>query len=147
MFALTSGLGTFVSKVPAAVKVVMGVDSFLQGLFQFRRVREQFRGWTSATYIVQHTGTNSDIDSDDDANEDDANKWSSVTFDLFKDFEQIKLADMKAWAEAIWTSEDANLAARDGQSTTYARKALSKFIFGSIDADLQKSIQNSISSS
>jgi hypothetical protein len=123
------------------------VDSFLQGLFQFRRVREQFRGWTSATYIVQHTGTNSDIDSDDDANEDDANKWSSVTFDLFKDFEQIKLADMKAWAEAVWASEDANLAARDGQSTTYARKALSEFIFGSIDADLQKSIQNSISSS
>jgi len=123
------------------------VDSFLQGLFQFRRVREQFRGWTSATYIVQHTGATSDVDSDDDANEDDANKWSAITIDLFKDFEKIKLADMKEWAEAVWTSNDADLAARDGQSTTYARKALSEFIFASIDPDLQKSIQNSISSS
>jgi hypothetical protein len=28
------------------------IDSFLQGIFQFRRVREQLRGWTSATYMV-----------------------------------------------------------------------------------------------
>jgi hypothetical protein len=78
-------------------------------------------------------------------NEDDANKWSATMIDLFKDFEKIKLADMKAWADAVWTSNDADLTARDGQSTTYARKVLSEIIFVSIDPHLQKSIQNSIS--
>jgi hypothetical protein len=77
------------------------VDSFLQRLFQFRRVREQFHGWTSTTYIVQHTGATSDVDSDDDVNKDDANKWSATMIDLFKDFKKIKLMDMKAWAEAV----------------------------------------------
>jgi hypothetical protein len=67
------------------------IDSFLQGLFQFRRIGEQFCGRTNATYIIQHTGATSDVDSDDDMNEDDANKWSATMIDLFKDFKKIKL--------------------------------------------------------
>jgi hypothetical protein len=53
------------------------------------------------------------VDSNDDVKEVDANKWCSTTIDLFKDFEKIKLVDMKAWAEVVWTSDEANLATRD----------------------------------
>jgi hypothetical protein len=67
--------------------------------------------------------------------------------DLFKDFEKIRLSTMQEWAESVWTSDDATLAASDGQSETYARRAFSEFLFASVASDLQKSIQNSISNS
>lgn len=49
-------------------------NSFLSGLFQFRRAREQFRGWDSVTYISKHQAANSDVDSDDDSDMQDANR-------------------------------------------------------------------------
>ena len=118
-------------------------DSFLQGLFQFCRVREQLHGWTSATYMVLNTATTIDINSDDDDNDNDANKWTAI--DLFKDFKKIHLSTMNEWAESIWTADDATLKASDGVSETYARQAFSEFLFASILSDLQKSIQNLIS--
>jgi hypothetical protein len=54
---------------------------------------------------------------------------------------------MKTWAQVVWDSDEATLAAKDGQSQEYARKAFSEFIFGSLDTDLQKVIQNAISPS
>lgn len=123
-------------------------DSFLQGLFEFQCAHEQLHGWASATYIVQHKATGNEVvDTDDDADEDDATKWRATDINLFKDFEKIHLTDMKSWAEDFWTSEDATLTAANGQSTLYACKALSKFIFGSVVSTLWKSIQNLISNS
>ena len=92
-----------------------------------------------------HKAANSDIDSDNDGNEYNANKWTATNIDLFKDFEKFNLPQMKAWAEdAVWTNMDAELAAANCQSTIYTHKAFTKFIFGSIVPSLQKSIQNSI---
>ena len=120
------------------------VDSFLQGLFQFRCAHAQLHGWTSTTYLVTHKAANSDVDSNDDSCENDANKWSATNINLFKDFEKFNLPQMKVWAEDFWTDMDAELAAADGQSTIYTHKAFTKFIFGSIAPSLQKSIQNLI---
>ena len=76
---------------PIDVKIKDDVDSFLNGLFQFCRAREQLRGWESATYIIKHEATCTNIGSDNDSNEDDANKWTPTKIDLFKDFEHIHL--------------------------------------------------------
>ena len=65
------------------------VDSFLQGLSQFRHARAQLHGWTSATYLVAHQAANSNIDSDDDGKEYNANKWTPTNINLFKDFESL----------------------------------------------------------
>ena len=73
------------------------IDSFLQGLFQFRRTRAQLCRWTSATYLVMHQAVNSDINSDDDGKEYDKNKWTLTNINLFKDFEKFNLPQMKAW--------------------------------------------------
>jgi hypothetical protein len=75
-------------------------DSFLTGLFQFRRVREQFRGWESATFISKYeaTSTNDHSNSNEDDDMSDANKWTTSKIDLFKDFKQININDLKAWA-------------------------------------------------
>lgn len=97
--------------------------------------------------MVLKTATTTDIASVDDDDEDNANKWSSTTIDLFKDFEKILLSTMQEWAESVWTAQDATLKASDGESEIYARRAFAEFIFASIASDLQKSIQNSISSS
>ena len=70
------------------------LDSFLQGLFQFRHAREQLRGWTSATYLVLNTATTIDVASDDDDDDDNTNKWTAMRIDLFKDFEKIRLSTM-----------------------------------------------------
>ena len=120
------------------------VNSFLQGLFQFRHAHAQLCGWTSAMYLVTHEATDSSIDSSDNDNENNANKWRPTNIDLFKDFEKFDLCQMKGWAEDIWKSTDAELATADGQSTVYTCKAFAKFIFGSIVPSLQKLIQNSI---
>ena len=67
---------------------------------------------------------------------------------LFKDFEKIHLSTMQEWAEsAVWTSDDAMLAASNGQIETYAYRAFSEFLFALVASNLQKSIQNSISNS
>ena len=58
------------------------VDSFLQGLFQFRHACAQLHGWTSTTYLVMHKAANSDVDSSDDDDDDDANKWSTTNIDF-----------------------------------------------------------------
>ena len=91
-----------------------------------------------------HKATNSDVDSDNDSCENDANLWSATNIDLFKDFKKFNLPQMKAWAEDFWTNTDAELATTNGQSTIYTHKAFTEFIFGSIVPSLQKSIQNSI---
>jgi hypothetical protein len=83
-------------------------------------------------------------DDDDDDDEDNANKWTAVKIDIFKDFKEIDLLKMKSWASGIWHSDDAILSAKDGKSEEYARKALSEFLFGSMVSQLQKSVQNSI---
>jgi hypothetical protein len=132
---------------PIDVKIKDDADSFLNGLFQFRRAREELRGWESATYIVKHEATSPDIGSDDDSNEEDANKWTPSRIDLFKDFDHINPTKMKTWAQVVWDAKSATLAAKDGQSHEYARKAFSEFIFGSMDSDLQKAIQNAITPS
>ena len=119
-------------------------DSFLQGLFQFCRAREQLRGWTSTTYLVLNTATTINVNSDDDNDINNANKWTATTIDLFKDFEKIHLSTMNEWAESIWRADDATLKASDGVSDTYACRAFSEFIFALVLSDLQKSIQNSI---
>jgi hypothetical protein len=129
------------------VKIKDDVDLFLNGLFEFRSAREQLRGWESATYIIKHEATSTDIGSDDDSNEDDANKWTPTKIDLFKDFEHIHLDEMKQWAQVICDSDDVTLAAKDGQSQEYARKVFSEFIFGLMEVNLQKAIQNAISPS
>jgi hypothetical protein len=113
------------------VKIKDDVDSFLNGLFQFCRACEELRGWESATYIVKHEATSVDIGSDDDSNEEDANKWTPSRINLFKDFKHINPTEMKTWAQVVWDSDEATLAAKDGQSQEYARKAFSEFIFGS----------------
>ena len=66
---------------------------------------------------------------------------------LFKDYEKIHPSTMKECAESVWTSDDATLAASNGQSETYAHRAFSKFLFASVTYNLQKSVQNSISNS
>ena len=111
-------------------------DSFLQGLFQFRHTCAQLHGWTSATYLVMHKATNIDIDSNDDGEEYDANKWTTTNIDLFKDFEKFNIPQMKAWAEDFLTDMNAEIAAADSQSTGYTHKAFAKFIFGSIVSSL-----------
>ena len=123
------------------------VNSFLQGLFQSRCAHAQLRGWTSTTYLVMHKAANRNIDSDDDNNNYNANKWTKSNIDLFKDFKKFNLPQMKAWAEDVWTDLDAELATADGQSTIYTHKALAEFIFGSIIPSLQKMIQNFITDS
>jgi hypothetical protein len=117
-------------------------ESFLTGLFQFRRIREQFRGWESATFISKYEAT--DPSHRDDNDVDDANKWKTSKIDLFKDFEEIDLDSLKAWAKTVWESPTATLDSQDGQSTTYARKVLSEFIFASLVPDLQTAVQNAI---
>ena len=110
------------------------VDSFLQGLFQFRHTCAQLHGWTSTmTYLVTHKAANSDVDSNDDSCESDATKWSATNINLFKDVEKFNLPEMKAWAEDFWTNMDAELAAAtNGQNTHYTCKAFAEFIFSSI---------------
>ena len=120
------------------------IDSFLQGLFQFRHAHAQLCGWTSATYLVAHQAAHSNIESSDDDNDTNANKWMQTSINLFKDFEKFNLHQMKGWAEDIWKSTDAELAATNEQSTVYTCKAFTEFIFGSIIPSLQKSLQNSI---
>ena len=121
------------------------VDSFLQGLFQFRHTHAQLRGWTRVTYLVTHKAANSDVNSDDDSCDNNANKWSATkTLTCSKTFKKFNLPQMKAWAKDFWTNMDAELAAANGQSTVYAHKALTKLIFGSIVPSLQKLIQNLI---
>jgi hypothetical protein len=61
-----------------------------------------------------------------------------------KDFDKIDLPEMKSWASGIWHSDAAILSAKDGQSEEYMQKALSKFLFGSMVPERQKSVQNSI---
>jgi hypothetical protein len=64
-------------------------DSFLTGLFQFRCVREQFRGWESATFISKYEATSINGDhsaSDEDDDISDVNKWTTSQIDLFKGF-------------------------------------------------------------
>jgi hypothetical protein len=121
-------------------------DSFLTGLFQFRRVREQFRGWESATFISKYeaTSTYDRSNSDDDDDMSDANKWTTSKIDLFKDFEQIDIDALKAWATKVWNSPTATLESQDGHSSTYARKVFSEFIFASLVPELQKAVQNAI---
>ena len=104
------------------------IDSFLQGLFQFRHAWAQLCRWTSATYLVTHQAVNSNIDSNDDGDEYDKNKWTPINIDLFKDFEKFSLTQMKAWAEDVWHQVDAELAAVNGQSTIYTHKAFAEFI-------------------
>jgi hypothetical protein len=132
---------------PIDVKIKDDIDSFLNGLFQFRQAHKELRVWESAMYIIKHEATSVDIGSDDDSNEEDANKWTPSRIDLFKDFEHINPTEMKTWVQAVWDSDEANLAAKDKQSQEYARKAFSEFLFGSMDTDLQKAIQNAISPS
>jgi hypothetical protein len=117
-------------------------ESFLTGLFQFRRIREQFRGWESATFISKYEATDPSHCDDDDV--DDANKWKTSKIDLFKDFEEIDLDSLQAWAKTVWESPTATLESQDGQSATYARKVFSEFIFASLVPDLQKAVQNAI---
>ena len=105
------------------------VDSFLQGLFQFRCACAQLHGWTSAMYLVAHQAAHSGIESSDNDDETDANKWMQTSIDLFKDFEKFDLCQMKGWAEDIWKSTDAELATTDGQSTVYTHKAFAEFIY------------------
>jgi len=92
---------------------------------------------------MKHQATGRDVGSDDE--EEDANKWTPQTINLFKDFEQIHLKEMKEWAIDIWDTKDAMLSAKDGQSQEYAHKAFSKFIFGSLEPELQKTVQTAIS--
>jgi hypothetical protein len=128
---------------PIETLITDSADSFITGLFQFRCAREQFRGWESATFISQYqaTSTNSGT-SDDDNNTADPSKWHELKIDLFKDFEKINLDDFKAWAHTVWLTPSATLDSQDGQSTTYARKVFSEFLFGFMSPDLQKAIQN-----
>jgi hypothetical protein len=119
-------------------------DSFIAGLFQFRRAREQFRGWESATFISQYQATSLNNGSDADNDVSDPSKWQENKIDLFKDFERIDIDDLKAWAETVWNAPNATLESQDGQSPAYARKVFSEFLFGSMTPDLQKSIQNAI---
>jgi hypothetical protein len=129
---------------PIADPIKDNQESFLSGLFQFRRAREQFCGWDSATYISKHQAANSDVDSDDDMDMNDANKWTTIKIDLFKDFEKLDLEELKAWAETMWSAPNATIASQDGQSETYACKVFSEFLFASLVPELQKAIQNSI---
>jgi hypothetical protein len=123
-------------------------ESFLKGLFQFRRVREQSRGWESVTFIQKSEATDlTERDDEDDDDMNDANRWTPSKIDLFKDFERIDLDQLRQWARAVWESKNATLESQDGQSLTYARKVLSEFIFASLVPDLQKAIQNAISPS
>jgi hypothetical protein len=94
-------------------------DSFLTGLFQFRRAREQFCGWNSITYIAKHQAAYRDIDSDDDTDMDDANEWKSIKIDLFRDFEEIDIREIKAWAENVWSAPNVTIESQIGQSETY----------------------------
>ena len=46
--------------------------------------------------VVTHQAANSDINSDDDGKEYDANKWTPTNINLFKDFKKFNLPQMKA---------------------------------------------------
>jgi hypothetical protein len=129
---------------PIKTPITDSAESFITGLFQFRRAREQFRGWESATFISQYQATSTNSGSDDDNNTADPSKWHELKIDLFKDFEKIDIDDFKAWAHTVWLAPSATLESQDGQSTTYARKVFSEFLFGSMSPDLQKAIQNAI---
>ena len=105
-------------------------------------------GPVAATYdMVLNTATTIEVASDDNVDENNTNKWTTMTIDLFKDFEKIHLSTMNEWAESVWMVDDATFQASDGVSETYARRAFSEFIFMSVVSDLQKSIQNSIPNS
>jgi hypothetical protein len=130
---------------PIETPITDSADSFLTGLFQFRRAREQFRGWESATFISQYQATSANTgnaDNDDDLA--DKSNWDELKIDLFKDFEKIDLNDFKAWAQSVWLTPNATVESQDGQSSTYARKVFSEFLFGSRSPELQKAIQNAI---
>jgi hypothetical protein len=67
-----------------------------------------------------------------------------LKIDLFKDFEQINIDTLKAWAQKVWSSPTAKLESQDGQSSMYASKVLSKFMFASLVFNRQKAEQNAI---
>jgi hypothetical protein len=122
-------------------------NSFRTGLFQFRHVCEQFCGWESATFISKYeaTSTNHHSNSDEDDDMSDANNWTTSKIDLFKDYEQIDIDALKAWASKVWNSRTAMLESQDGHSSTYACKVRSGFIFTSrLVPELQKAVQNAI---
>jgi hypothetical protein len=96
---------------PINIKIKDDVNSFLNGLFQFCRACKELRGWESAMYIIKHKATSVDIGSNDDSNEEDANKWTPSHINLFKDFEHINPTKMKTWVQVIWDSDEATLAA------------------------------------
>ena len=123
------------------------MDSFLQGLFQFCHAHEQLCSLTSTTYMVLNTTTTIEVSSNDNNDENNANKWTAMLIDLFKDFKKICLSTMNKWAESVWTVDDATLKASNGVSETYVHRAFSEFIFTSVASNLQKSIQNLISNS
>jgi hypothetical protein len=101
----------------------------------------------SATFISKYEATSTNGDhstSDEDHDISNANKWTTSKIDLFKDFEQISIDALKAWATKVWNSPTAMLESQDGHSSTYARKVLSEFIFPSLVPELQKAVQNAI---
>ena len=97
--------------------------------------------------MVLNTATMTEVTSNNNDDETNANKWSVTKIDLFKDFKKIHLSTMHEWAESVWTADNAMLKTSNGESETYACRAFSEFIFASVTSDLQKSIQNSISNS
>jgi hypothetical protein len=129
---------------PIEVPIKDNANSFIAGLFQFHHAPQQFRGWESATIITQYQATSNNNGSEAENDTSDANKWKETKIDLFKDFEQIDIDDLKAWAETVWSDSNSILESQDGQSTTYARKVFSEFLFGSMAPELQKAIQNAI---
>jgi hypothetical protein len=95
--------------------------------------------------VIKHEATSCDINSKDNTDEDGANKWIPMKIDLSKDFdEHLHLTEMKEWATTIWDAKDVTLVTKDGQSQEHTHKAFSEFIFGSMEATLQKTVQNAI---
>jgi hypothetical protein len=90
------------------------------------------------------TSTNDHSNSNEDNDTRDANKWTTSKIDPFKDFKQINIDALKAWATKVWNSPTATLESQDGHTSTYAHKVLSKFIFTSLVPELQKAVQNAI---
>ena len=130
--------------VPIDPPIKDSPDSFIDGLFAFRRAREQLRGWYGATYMKTYTPTTDTEPNDSDEDYEDKTKWHSKDIDLFADFEKISPGPIRDIAESIWDNDAAFIKAQDGQSDEYVRKAFSEFLFASMSPELQKKIQYAV---
>ena len=113
-----------------SAKITNTAASFIKALLEIRRRRNALPSWKPATSVKQ-TITRGQA-------------ASSVNIDLLHDFHTIPVGSMKTSAEALWKEDGADHLALDGVSQHYARRCFAMFLFNSMEAPLQRTVQHLI---